>query len=206
MLLRNYDVLKALCEMVDIDRTSDTGFTLNLSNTFGDGHISIKNYDGAMVTTGAMYAYKKVITHPFNSFNGCGATPESNGNINRSNLICGYNSGEVGYDDYNMDITPTGLIFVSHNVTSPSLNENNEVVSTYTKILCNSSSEDITINCVGVTYNRISKTYAGHILLYKEKIPEIIIPAGGNIVLTFTTKVPLGQNKPADYVATANVE
>lgn len=196
MLLRNYDNIIALNNTCFV---SGKNKYFNVSTTFGDGEISLKRIDGTMYTSEYWGGYY----NPFyNFYNG------GNGNYTyyaetASFLICGYEENEVTYDDYKIDNLASGLKFVENSVSRAQLNENNEVVSTYTKILCNTGSTDITINCIGVAQSFGSNTY-GICLVYKEKIPEITIAPKQNVVLTFTTKVPMGQNKPADYSVNAS--
>lgn len=198
MLLRNYDNYKAI---VDMARSGISGrivyVNYNHESDFSDGHLCLKNTSGT-TTSNFSGSLDKRDALPFVFYSSSNAITSSG-----SNLICGYIGEDVvGYDDYIIDNMNASLIFVSHNTTNAKVNENNEVESVYTKIMCNSSNEDITINCIGATMGICGYVF----LLYKEKIPEITIPAGGNVVLTFTTKASLGQNKPADYVATASVE
>ena len=198
MLLRNYDNF-----IVANNSCFGEGGTkkIPLEAIFGEGHYSFKDIEGNVITStnGWYSAYP-----PFSLFNklGGGSLPNSNG---YSNLICGYESAEVTYDDYKIDNLTTNLVFVSHTHTIPQINENNEFETTYSKVLCNTSGQDITINRIGVAMYNFVGNYRKY-LLFKEAIPEITIAPNQNVVLTFTTKIPLGQNKPADYGTTASVE
>ena len=197
MFTRNYDNIKALMDICTIDGTK----RFALSTTFGDGHISFKKTDGTMY----QYDTLQFSYTPLNRFYNGG-----NGNYFATNyscdyLVCGYEEGEITYDDYKIDNLASGLKFVENSVSIAQVNENNEIVSTYTKIFCNTGSTDITINCIGVISAPGSSSAYGAFLVYKEKIPAITIAPKQNVVLTFTTKVPVGQNKPADYSASASV-
>ena len=200
MLLRNYDNLKAMANTCFV--SGKTRY-FQSSTVFEDGHISFKTFAGYMST----YNYVgSTLVEPLHIFYQSNGDAYSAGNsTGDACLICGYEENEVTYDDYKIDNLASGLKFVEHSVSTAQLNENNEIVSTYTKILCNTSNADITINCIGATYYNLLGWSQGSGLVYKEKIPDITIAPKQNVVLTFTTKVPMGQNKPADYSASASV-
>lgn len=197
MLLRNYDNYQAVRNMITCGTTSNYNSYLysEMNDEFGDNYLSFKDVNGGIIKVDSFY---NGVSNPFMFYQNANAL-----NVGQPNLMCGYTDNDVSYDDYTIDNVNTSLIFVSHSVTKAKCNDNNEVECIYTKILSNSSTEDIVINCIGLVHYVSGK---GCILLYKEKIPEVTISAGANVVLTFTTKVPLGQNRPADYVASASVE
>lgn len=202
MLLRNYDNIEALIKM-PLAQTSGGGTSVRdpyvKGENFGDGYLSFKDTTGNILTS---QYYDSADIHLFSFADGGN---NLSGYTDRSSLICGYIESEViTYDDYTIENVNSALTYVTHSSDTPQINDNNEVTSNYYKTFYNSSQNDITINCIGVTYR--NEYLSGAILIYKKEIPEVTIPAGGNIKLTFTTKVSLGQNKPADYVATASVE
>lgn len=189
MLLRNYDEFKCLqsfCEIVD-----NTNTISNMS-TF----TAIKRYDGSPETI-----YTKKHIQPFNYF--CKAGNTTTVSNFGSNLVCGQIGDEdVGYDDYTISNIPS-LTFVSHSLGEQKI-ENNELVTSYRKVMNNGTGSSVTVDCIGVFYTHYS-SYS--ILMYKEKLATPIeIPADSNVILTFTTRTNLNPNIPADYTATASVE
>lgn len=203
MLLRNYDNFQTVLKMCGVYGSSIKFIT---SAIFGDGVLSFKDTSGTISTSDFLSNtsdYRKPMFGYFYQSNGEGSV----NTIGDSCLVCGYDDNEVSYDDYKINDKKAKLTYVGHSVTTATINENNEMVSTYTKTLYNSSNEDITINCIGVEYcATISNKSYNRWLIYKEKIEEITIPAGANVVLTFTTKAPMQQNKPANYEVTATTE
>ena len=169
------------------------------STSFGDGHFSFKSIDGVLDTS----TYTNDAYSPFEKF--CTTGGDAASVVNGcSCLVCGYDEEDVTYDDYKINGLASGLKFVSHSSSNEVVN--NQFIGTYTKTLFNNTSETITINCIGVIRRQLTSLTRNY-LMYKEKLPQPIeVPANANVILTFTTKTTLGQNKPTDYVATASVE
>lgn len=201
MLLRNYDNFSALHRMVGIQSIQKI---FEVSSNFGDGYLSFKLPDGSVSQKTKIIA--NTCQEPFQYFYGLGGWVDGMNSNGQSYLVCGYEEGDVTYDDYTIENGASSLNFVNHSTSTTIVNENNELESVYSKTLYNSSDEDVVINCLGVKYATPFYGEQNSYLVYKEKIPEITIPVNGNVVITFTTKIPLGQNKPTDYVATASVE
>lgn len=204
MLLRNYDNIMTGRSLGLCNTYLDSAYLGDLysSDTFGDGHLNVKNMKGDVIPLGSnnrgfalsgLYSYNN--TADFTS-------SQSNYVL----LICGYIGDEdVTYDDYSISTIPA-LSFVSHRDAGCVYDQaTNECCATYEKVLSNTSTETILINCIGIKTTVQNNT--SQILVYKEKLPSTIeVPAGANVVLTFKTKVSMNQNKPADYVASASVK
>lgn len=201
MLLRNYDnfMMGSKACSIYLNKTNGIKTLLDTAN-FGEGFFSIKTAQNKF--------WSNVIegsSAPFINFEGLSNALSVVRNSN-SNLICSNIGDEVvSYDDYT--ITPIeNLTFVAHSQPTSVIDEDNNIISSYSKTYYNANAESVTINCIGVVYN--TSTYVGSdILVYKEKLSTPIeVPTGANVTLTFTMKVSMNSNKPTDYVATASVE
>lgn len=201
MLLRNYDNFMMGSKACGIYNNSTYAIEKILDTTnFGDGYFSVKTAQNNFYTS-VIQSSKA----PFRSFAGLNNVLGVVGNES-SNLICSNIGDEVvTYDDYT--ITPiSNLTFVAHSQSMPVIDEDNNIISSYSKTYYNANTEAVTINCIAVTYSPSS--YVGSdILVYKEKLSTPIeVPTGANVTLTFTMKASMDSNKPTDYVATASVE
>lgn len=193
MLLRNYDNLMAISGML---KTRGTNNYISSDEGFGDGILSVKRVypDTVSRVVNSDWGYE-----PLSTFEGIQYTESFS--TGSSNLGVGSGSRPVTYDDNKME-SPLHLTFVNHSFDYSYDEENNALVSNYRKIF--STTTDVTIREIGILYTAPG---TGAILVYREVLESPIqVPAGSNVVIKFTKKQSLNQNRPTDYTATASVE
>jgi hypothetical protein len=203
MLLRNYDNAMICQGMVVTRGTSEF---LVSDGEFGDGSLVIRNvYNNSnnKICNNSYWVHQ-----PLSTFDNAGQTDSFSRGC--SNLVIGDGNTPVTYDDFKLESMISGakVIFASHSFDYQYNEENNTLTSNYKKVF--TATENITIKEIGV-YSSVpfgtTESKFIPILTYREVLETPIeVAAGSNVVVTFTKKQNLNQNKPADYVATASVE
>lgn len=196
MILRNYDNHIAMFQGTSsLGRsTSYNGSSITQEVTdYGEGSLKCKSITGSVGD--CVISYEHAL--PFCHWSG-GATT-----YNLSRLIIGDDNTAVSYNDYKLGNNITGkTTFVSQQIESCRLDiTNNCIITNYKCVLM--ANEDITIKEIGVIYSDYNTQY----LMYREVLETPIeVQANATVTMTFTKKVSVNPNKPADYVATASVE
>lgn len=188
MLLRNYDLMCALHQSTFTDKVIESI------------KAKIKNADGGSLNVAATGIY------PLSSFVNVNNTP---GKGLYNILVVGSNDTPVSYDDVKINLI-SGLTGVSITDTQGVLNEDENIFENVLKVVYNNgNNESVIIKEIGV-YQGVSGTYATtawQTLLYREVLETPIeVPSGASVTISFTKRVSLNTNQPADYVATASVE
>ena len=205
MILRNYDniMLARTCPNIGLS------FPVSTADSFGDGKINVKDNSGVIriiYPNNSAWCYD-----PFSYFTEYRNTDTSL-DAGYSNLICGSGSTPEHYDDYNLEslFTDSQISRVSgvHKIETALYDESTKSWTfTYTRNFL--ATEDITVREIGVNsgfYYTSSSSRRTSCLVYRKVLETpLVVTAGNQFSLTFTTVISANPNKPANYDASAAV-
>lgn len=201
MILRNYDNLMVAQRIATVDSSEVLGgFT-----SFGDESLTFRDMSGSVYPFRPFYQYNQ----PFNNFYKMDTWSSFN-NRGQTYITAGKGSTPVTYDDYKLEeiLTSDDAQKVNQNVSELVYDKETKSWSRTYNCVC-VAKRDITIREVGI-YFPVDYTSNGSsaktVLLYRKVLDDdIVVPANASFILSFTTTVSANPNKPADYVASANV-
>ena len=199
MFLKNYDIMMIMNNLLSAgNQTPPITEILKLKRTDGGSTNFVFN---------TQYKYT-----PFSWFTN-GANTNNSLSQGQSNLIVGNGDTPVVYDDYKLDsvLSTTQVQNVSQIENHYIDDTTNSVISEYKKTFT-ALTDDVVIKEIGVLSGAYYSTgtssqYYYSYLVYREVLDAPIeLLQGANVVITFTRKMPLYQNAPAEYEVTASVE
>jgi hypothetical protein len=195
-LLRNYDNYNAITSLNHKNYDVNIGEDLT---TFGDGHLNVKTTGGVLRTVYYYHALPIFFCWGLGG-SGCGTF-----------FSFGSGTSPEHYDDYKLttftENTDYSIIRSSLKHTNVVYNEqDNTWENTITETYC--ALKDLKITEIGIchTFPFDSGGSRSSILVYRKLLDTPIeVPANTNFILSFTAKVSVNPNKPADYDASASV-
>ena len=210
MLLRNYDNIMAARHMAHF------GLLSTDTETFGDGHINIRNPDGSIVQ---LYPNENWTSLPLQVFAESDNTYYNQIGAGASKLICGGGDIDingnygVSYDDYKLAeiFTTAQVVYVpgTQKYERAYNAEDNTWTITISRLFTNATDDSITVKEIGVssgTYYDYSASKISYALTYRKVLDAPIeVPKGANFALSITKTVSANPNKPTNYDATASV-
>lgn len=201
MFLRNYDNIRVSSSMIG-QFASNKGFNL-------DGRLAVRGWSGG--TTGvydSIQNFNFASSSSTGSYNDNSVVTTNYDGISYCKLVVGSDDTPVTYDDYKLGalISTNDIGFVTSSTTDVIYDESDDTVTqTYTKIFV--AKNDITIKEIGINgvCNNTGGGYRQNSLIYREVLKTPIdVPQGANVVISFTLKRTLYDNKPVE--ATVSVE